>query len=77
MQDTKTNGLYPSATVWIGESFPGNTTGQNYSFAAVAIAGQLQGKNAIFVIGLDNVGLKTVSQGRQNQDWGIYLLQSN
>lgn len=76
-QSTKTNGLFPSAVVWIGASYPGNATGKSYSFPAVAIASQLKGKNAIFVIGLDATGLKTISQGRQSQDWGVYLLQSN
>jgi hypothetical protein len=77
VQDAKTNGLYSAATVWIGAAFPGNPIGQSYSFPAVAIAAQLQGKNAIFVIGLDTTGLKNISQGQQTQDWGIYLLQSN
>jgi hypothetical protein len=77
VQDTKTNGLYPAATVSIGAGFPGNTTGKKYSFPAVAIAGQVQGKFAIFVIGLDAIGLQIVSQGQQSQDWGVYLLQSN
>jgi hypothetical protein len=76
-QDAKNNGLYPSVTVWIGAAFPGNTTGKNYSFPAVAIAAQLQGKYAIMLIALDTVGLQTVSQGQQSQDWGVYLLQSN
>jgi hypothetical protein len=76
-QDAKTNGLYPSATVSIGAAYPGNTTGKNYSFPAVAIATQVQGKFAIFVIGVDSVGLQVVSQGQQSQGWGIYLLQSN
>ncbi len=43
---------------------------QDYSFPAVAIAGQLNGKYAIFLIGTDSVG-------SPNQAWGIYLLQSN
>jgi hypothetical protein len=76
-QDSSTNGLYPSATVYVGAAFPNNVNGTAYSFPAVAIAGQLQGKYAIFVIGFDAAGLQTISQGQQNQDWGIYLLQSN
>jgi hypothetical protein len=55
-QDASTNGLYPKATV----------TGATSSFSAVAIAGQLNGKYAIFLIGVDST-----------QPWGIYLLQSN
>jgi hypothetical protein len=82
VQDAKNNGLFPNAKVWVGSSFPGNNllgtnTGGTYFFSAVAIAGQLQGKYAIFLIGLDTTGLKTISQGQQSQDWGIYLLQSN
>jgi hypothetical protein len=65
-QDSSTNGLYSHATVWIGASYAGNTTATNYSFPAVAIAGQLSGKNAIFVLGIDST-----------QPWAIYLLQSN
>jgi hypothetical protein len=76
-QDPRNNGLFPNATVWVGATFPGNPTGGSYSFPAVAVAAQLQGKYAIFLIGLDAVGLKTVSMGLQSQDWGIYLLQSN
>ena len=65
---TTSNGLYPSATVWIGSNFNANSTsGKNtYSFPAVAIAGQLNGKYAIFVLGVDST-----------QPWAIYLLQSN
>jgi len=70
-QDTSTNGLFPSATVYVGPTFAGNTTRTTtYSFPAVAIAGQLNGKYAIFLIGEDTVG-------SPNQPWGIYLLQSN
>jgi hypothetical protein len=76
-QDSKTNGLYPSATVYVGSSFPNNSTGATYSFSAVAIVGQLQGKYAIFLIAFDPLGLAVASQGKQSQDWGIYLLQSN
>ncbi len=70
LQDTKNNGLYPSATVYVGSGFGTNTTGKTYSFPAVAIAGQLNGKYAIFLIGVDTVA-------PPNQAWGIYLLQSN
>jgi hypothetical protein len=69
-QDTSTNGLYPAATVYVGSGFATNTTGKSYSFPAVAIAGQLNGKFAIFLIGEDTAG-------SPNQAWGIYLLQSN
>jgi hypothetical protein len=65
-QDSSNNGLYPQATVWIGAAYAGNTTGNTYSFLAVAIAGQINGKYAIFLLGFDNV-----------QPWAIYLLQSN
>jgi hypothetical protein len=52
-----TNGLYPNATVYgVGDA----------PFQAVAIAGQLNGKYAIFLIGVDTM-----------QPWSIYLLQSN
>jgi len=62
------NGLFTGANVYVGAGFGKNTTG--YSFSAVAIAGQLKGKYAIFLIGVDN-------KGSPNQAWGIYLLQSN
>ncbi|WP_263357063.1 hypothetical protein [Acidicapsa ligni] len=66
-QDTANSGLYRQATVWVGgakgASYPTNTTGQSYSFHAVAIAGQLNGKYAIFVIGVDST-----------QPWEIDLL---
>ena len=65
-QDASSNGLYPNATVWAGASYAGNTTGATYSFPAVAVAGQLGGKYAIFLIGFDSA-----------QPWAIYLLQSN
>ena len=69
-QDSSTNGLFPAAMVYVGSSFATNTTGKTYSFPAVAIAGQLNGKYAIFLIGEDTTG-------SPNQAWGIYLLQSN
>jgi hypothetical protein len=63
------NSLYPNALICVGKGFLGNATGASYSFRAVAIAGQLQGKYAIFLVALDPTGTA--------QDWGIYLLQSN
>jgi hypothetical protein len=76
-QDSSTNGLFPSATVYVGAGFcPSNGSAacppvaQPYHFSAVAIAGQLNGKYAIFLIGEDTTG-------SPNQAWGIYLLQSN
>jgi hypothetical protein len=69
-QDASTNGLFPKATVFVGSTYSGNTTGNAYSFPATAIAGQLNGKFAIFLIGVDTTG-------SPNQAWGIYLLQSN
>jgi len=65
-QDRSNNGLYPQATVWMGAAYAGNPNGSAYSFPAVAIAGQINGKYAIFLLGFDNV-----------QPWAIYLLQSN
>ena len=41
-------------------------TKATYSFPAMAVAGQLNGKFAIFVLGVD-----------ARQPWAIYLLQSN
>jgi hypothetical protein len=64
-QDPSNNGSYPHAMVWMGASYAANTTGKTYSFPAMAIAGQLNGKNAIFVLGVDST------------PWAIYLLQSN
>jgi hypothetical protein len=63
-QDTANSGLYTNATVSIGTGYANMITPT--SFPAVAIAGQLQGKFAIFVLGVDS-----------NQSWAIYLLQSN
>ncbi len=65
-QDSANNGLFPNATVWLGASYAANTTGKTYSFPAVAIAGQLNGKYAIFLLGVDST-----------QPWAVYLLQSN
>ncbi|MGO9336286.1 MAG: hypothetical protein ACLPY1_02140 [Terracidiphilus sp.] len=69
-QDSNNNGLYPTATVYVSAGFPQNGLGSAYSFPAVAVAGQISGKNAIFLIGMDTIGLPS-------QPWGIYLLQSN
>jgi len=69
-QDAKTSGLYPAATVYVTASFPKNGIAKAYSFPAVAIAGQLGSKYAIFLIGVD-------TSGSPSQAWGIYLLQSN
>jgi hypothetical protein len=69
-QDPSNNGLFPTATIYVGSNFATNTTGNRYNFPAIAIAGQLNGKFAIFLIGEDTVG-------SPNQAWGIYLLQSN
>jgi hypothetical protein len=69
-QNPSNNGLFPTATIYVGSNFATNTTGNRYNFPAIAIAGQLNGKFAIFLIGEDTVG-------SPNQAWGIYLLQSN
>jgi hypothetical protein len=65
-QSASTNGLYPGATVWVGAGYAANAAGTTYSFPAVAISGQVGGKYAIFLIGVDST-----------QPWAIYLLQSN
>jgi hypothetical protein len=82
-QSATTYGLYPNATVWVGSPFPrtpssgkANQPQTASSFSAVAIAGQIQGKYAIFLIGYDPTSLNSVVTGA-TQDWGIYLLQSN
>jgi hypothetical protein len=60
-------GLYSNAIVWVCDGYGGDSTcSTDHSFQAVAIAGQLGGKYAIFVIGEDS-----------SQPWAIYLLQSN
>jgi hypothetical protein len=64
-QDPSNYGLYPNATVWFFSTYAANTMKKTYSFHAVAIAGQLQEKFAIFVVGVDS------SQPRE-----IYLMQS-
>ncbi|MCU1321293.1 MAG: hypothetical protein JWM43_942 [Acidobacteriaceae bacterium] len=65
-QDSANNGLFPKATVWLGGQYLANTTKKTYSLPAVAIAGQLNGKSAIFILGVDST-----------QPWAVYLLQSN
>ncbi|MBB6145708.1 hypothetical protein HNQ77_003669 [Silvibacterium bohemicum] len=65
-QDSSNAGLYPNAKVTVEGGYAANATGATDSFPAVAIAGQLNGKYAIFVIGEDST-----------QPWAIYLLQSN
>lgn len=67
-QDSATNGLYPNAVIKLFGTYVGNTTSATYSFPAIAIAGQLQGKNAIFVLGVD----PTTSQA-----WSLFLFQTN
>jgi hypothetical protein len=69
-QDASNNGLYTATTVYVSASFPNNGHATAYSFPAVAVAGQISGKYAIFLIGLDTIG-------SPSQPWGIYLLQSN
>lgn len=64
-EDSANYGLYPGATVWMGATYAANTTATTYSFPAVAIAGQINGKYAIFLIGYDST-----------QPWSIYLLES-
>jgi hypothetical protein len=75
-QDPKNNGLYPVVNVYIDNTFPDFPTsvaGNVYFFSAVAVAGQFQGKNAIFLIGADAEG----TGGPPKRAWGIYLLQPN
>ncbi len=69
-QDSQNNGLYLAATVYVSASFPKNGLNSAYSFSAVAVAGQINGKYAIFLIGMDTTGIPA-------QPWGIYLFQSN
>jgi hypothetical protein len=64
------NGLYSAATVWIAPAFSANTSGQTISFPAVAIAGQLNGKFVILLIGHDTTSIP-------QQAWSLYLMQSN
>jgi len=70
-QDPNNNGNYPTATVYLGAVFGANGQGITDTFPAVAIAGQLGGKNALFVLGVDSIN------GTPYQAWGIYLFQSN
>jgi len=71
-ESSTSNGLYPAAKVWIGSQFTANTTSpkKTYSFPAVAVAGQLQGKFVILLIGEDTTS-------SPHQPWSIYLMQSN
>ncbi len=55
-EDPNNNGLYPGARIYFGTSFLGNQIGTKYNIPAVAIAGQLNGKYAIFVVGVDTTG---------------------
>jgi hypothetical protein len=63
------NGLYTQATVYLGSTFPDNGNNAPYSFPAVAVAGQIDGQAAIFLIGVDTTG-------SPSRAWGIYLLDS-
>ncbi|MGA9673483.1 MAG: hypothetical protein WBQ94_30105 [Terracidiphilus sp.] len=65
-QDASNNGLYTGVNVYVSTSFPHNDGSSASPFRAVAVAGQINGKYAIFLIGVDAI-----------QPWGIYLLQSN
>ena len=69
-QDSSNNGLFPNAKVYLGSNFAGADANSAHSFSAAAVAGQLDGKYAVFVIGVD-------SAGTPQQAWGIYLFQSN
>jgi hypothetical protein len=66
-EDTVNYGLYTQATVTIYPAYGGGKIISTVdSFPAVAIAGELNGKYAIFVLGVDST-----------QPWAIDLLQSN
>jgi hypothetical protein len=65
-EDSTNYGLYPNAKVYMGATYAANTTGSTDTFSAVAIAGTINGKYAIFLLGYDST-----------QPWAIYLLQSN
>jgi hypothetical protein len=67
-QSPSQNGLYTNVNVVLGSTYLGNSMHNDYSFTAVAIAGQLGTKSAIFVLGVDPIS---------NQAWSIYLFQSN
>lgn len=60
------NGLYPNVTVCIGSSFIANPQNKTYSFSAVAIVGQVEGKYVILLIGDDG-----------SSAWSLYLMQSS
>jgi len=62
---TSNNGLYPNVTVWVGSDYAVNSAKTVYHFSAVAIAGKLNGKYAIFLIGAD-----------ATQPWAVYLLSN-
>jgi hypothetical protein len=67
------NGLYTNTTVYVDSAFPGfpaNVSGNIYPFSAVAVAGQIQNKYGIFLIGVD-------TKESPARAWGIYLIQSN
>jgi hypothetical protein len=60
-QDSKNNGLFPNATVFIGSNYPPFSAGNPWncfetklicavSFPAAAVVGQVQGQNVIFVV---------------------------
>jgi hypothetical protein len=79
VQDANHNGLYPNATLYVGNAFPLNQTatgrtGLPYGQPAVAIAGPVAGKNAIFVISADSGGLGPSFTGA-SYSVGLYLLQ--
>ncbi len=65
-EDPGNPGLYPGAQLIVGGSYAGFHSAEPNPIPAVAIAGQLGGKYAIFALGSDNV-----------QPWIVYLLQSN
>jgi hypothetical protein len=68
-EDPSNKGLFRNSTVYFGAGFGGKATAR-HSFPATAIVGQLDGKFAVFAIGVDNNG--SPAQAR-----GIYLFQSN
>lgn len=74
-ESSTSSGLYPAATIWIGSTYFANTTSPpvTYSLPAVAIAGPLNGKLAIFVLGQET----TTTSSPQPQAWSFYLMQSN
>jgi hypothetical protein len=60
-QDSSVNGLFTAATLYFGSSFPLNNPsltgapGVAYSIPAIAIAGQIGGQHAVFVLAQDTV----------------------